>query len=67
MTVNERIKAAIEDSGLKQTYIAKNMGVSEPVLSSIINGKRKVSVEDFFALCNVLKMPAEQLWSYEAV
>lgn len=53
--VNERISAAVADSGLKQKYIADRIGVSEPTFSAILAGKRKVDVDEFFSLCQVLK------------
>ena len=63
--VNERISAAVEDSGLKQKYIADRIGVSEPTFSAILAGKRKVDVEEFFRLCRVLKKTPEELYHYK--
>lgn len=63
--VNERINAAVEDSGLKQKYIADRIGVSEPTFSAILSGKRKVDVDEFFSLCQVLQKTPEQLYHYK--
>lgn len=48
--VNERISAAVADSGLKKKYIADCIGISESAFSSLLTGKRKVSVDEFFCL-----------------
>ncbi len=63
--VNERINAAVEDSGLKQKYIADRIGVSEPTFSAILSGKRKVDVDEFFSICQVLQKTPEQLYYYQ--
>lgn len=63
--VNERISAAVADSGLKQKYIADRIGMSEPTFSAMLAGKRKVDVDEFFGLCQVLKKTPEELYHYE--
>lgn len=62
--VNERICAAVTDSGLKQKYIAVNIGMSEPTFSAVLAGKRKIDVDEFFKLCQVLKMTPSELYHY---
>ena len=39
--VNDRIKMAVEDSGLKQKHIAERIGMSEPSLSALLTGNRQ--------------------------
>ncbi len=63
--VNERINAAVEDSGLKQKFIADKIGISEPSFSAMLSGKRKIDVDEFFGLCMVLNMKPDQLYYYE--
>ncbi|MBR3503679.1 MAG: helix-turn-helix transcriptional regulator [Clostridia bacterium] len=63
--VNERISAAVADSGLKQKYIADRIGMSEPTFSAMLAGKRKVDVDEFFGLCQVLKKTPEELYHYK--
>lgn len=63
--VNERISAAVADSGLKQKYIANRIGMSEPTFSAMLAGKRKIDVDEFFRLCQVLKKTPEELYRYE--
>lgn len=63
--VNDRISAAVEDSGLKQKFIADKIGISEPSFSAMLSGKRKVDVDEFFGLCMVLNMNPDKLYHYE--
>ena len=52
--VNECIRAAVIDSGLKQRFIADAIGMSEPTLSAVLSGKRKVDVDEFFSIDDVI-------------
>ncbi len=46
MQMHERVKQYISDRGLSQKIIAANMGIPEPKLSLILNGKRRMTVDD---------------------
>ena len=65
--VNECIRAAVIDSGLKQRFIADAIGMSEPTLSAVLSGKRKVDVDEFFRLCQVLQKSPSELYNYKHV
>lgn len=62
--IHEAINRAVTDSGLKQKFIAESIGKSEPALSAMLAGKRKVDVDEFFSLCSVLKKTPEELYHY---
>lgn len=62
--VNERVCKAVADSGMKQKYIAERIGVSEPVFSAILAGKRKIDVDEFFGICKALRMTPDELYTY---
>lgn len=62
--VNERIRAAVVDSGMKQRAIAERIGVSENVFSQMLYGNRKISVDEFFQLCQVLQKTPDELYMY---
>ena len=63
--VYECICAAVADSGLKQKFIADRIGVSEPAFSAMLSGKRKIDVDEFFSLCQVLKKSPDELYRYK--
>ena len=64
------LKQIIQASGLKQSYIALNIGVTENVLSNLVSGRRRqllLSDQDMIAaLANLLQRPeAEILAAYD--
>ncbi len=63
--VNERVRAAVTDSGLKQKFIAERIGVTEPTFSAMLSGGRKIDVDEFFGLCRVLKKSPDELYNYK--
>lgn len=63
--VNDRVCRAVADSGMKQKFIAEKIGMSEPVFSAMLAGKRKIDVDEFFRIAVVLKMRPEVLYNYD--
>lgn len=53
-TIRERLNEAIKQSGLKQTEIAKKVGIKQPTVSQYISGKANPSLETFANICIVL-------------
>ena len=74
MSVNEAIKSAIDDSGRTQVWVANKINAINPSLnmdksklSAALNGKRKISGDEFIALCKALEINPdtnERLWFY---
>lgn len=64
--VQDRIGQAIVKSGLKQKYIAEQIGVSEQTLSAMLAGRRKIYVDEFFNLCAVLNETPNNLYGFES-
>lgn len=64
--LKDSISAAVNDSGLKQKYIAEQMGLSEPTFSAIMTGRRKIDVDEFFKLANILHKTPSELYNYAA-
>ena len=63
--VNANVRAAIEDMGVKQKFIAEKTGISEAALSAMLNEKQKISADDFFAIAYVLRIQPEALYNYK--
>ena len=55
-----RIKEYITQSGLKFGVIADRAGIPLNTFSAMINGKRKITAEEYFSICNALGVPLEQ-------
>ena len=56
----EKIKAYIEESGLKFGAIAERIGMPMNTFSAMMNGKRKITAEEYFAICKALDVPLEK-------
>lgn len=63
--VNANVRMAIDDSGLKQKFVAEKAGISEQALSAMLNERQKIGVEEFFAFCRVLQKSPEELYNYQ--
>ena len=63
MEVADKLKAYIEDNGIKQTYIAEKTGIDVKTLNAILNGYVRLSVDRLEAICKVLKVsPKKFFW-----
>ena len=63
-TLAEKLADAIDESGLKQKYIAEKAGISEQALSAMLNGRQKIDVETFFAVAVVLHLTPDQIYAF---
>lgn len=55
-----RIKEYMTKCGLKFCAVADRAGIPLNVFSAMINGKRKITAEEYFLICNALEVPLEQ-------
>jgi len=62
--MQNNIKQIIKSKGIKQTYICKELGINESVLSLIINGKRKPSQDRLRALARILNVSIKQMYPH---
>ena len=56
------IKQLITDKGLKQKYVAEQMGLSQNDFSNMMNGRKDFKVEYVAPLCKVLGISANELF-----
>lgn len=54
----EKIKAYLDEKGIKYTFVANEAGIPLNTLSAMLNCKRKISVEEYFTICIVLNVDA---------
>ena len=54
--MGSRIKEYILKAGLKQNVIAERAGIPESIFSAILNNKRKITVDEYFAICDALNV-----------
>lgn len=56
MGANEIIKAYIEDNGIRQSFVAKKIGMPPELLRRSLEGKRRLQADEFIAICEVLSL-----------
>ncbi len=57
--LGERIKDYIDSQGLKLGAIAERIGIPMNTFSTMMNGKRKITAEEYFAICKALNVPLD--------
>ena len=53
-TISERMRAYVNEKGISQKLMAENMGESEAMVSMMLNGKRKMTVDDYVRACKAI-------------
>lgn len=54
------LKKVVEDSGFKQSFIAKKIHISEGYMSQILTGKATPKLNDYVEICKFLKIPFDK-------
>lgn len=57
--LGERVKKFLDENGIKYGYVAESIGVSISTFSAMLNGNRKITAEEYFLICEVLKVNTE--------
>lgn len=57
--VGLKIKEYLDAKGIKYSYLAEKTGMPMNILSPTLNGKRKLSAEEYFIICEALGVSAE--------
>ena len=54
--VGQKIKAYLEDHGIKSSFLSEKTGITRPILSSILCGTRKIEVMEYYRICRALNV-----------
>ena len=57
--VGEQVKQYLKSHGIAQTFLAKQIGMKNNVLSSRLNDKSELSAEELYQIGEVLGVPLE--------
>ena len=60
LNVGLKIKQYLEKNGISQTYISKKTGIELPKLNLALNGKRRLTFEEYTIICGVLKVNTDK-------
>ena len=67
MYVYEKVRAYIDENGLKQISVAKKAGIPNVTFNAIMNGKRTLYAEDLRSICIALNVSPETFIDYKTV
>lgn len=56
-----RIKEVLEEKGIKQTWLAKEMGKSYNMVNSYAQNRRQPKIEDLYKIAEILKISVKEL------
>lgn len=59
--VGPKIKQYLDANGIKYSFLSEKIGIPMNVLSPMLNGKRKMAVEEYFMICRALGISTD--WS----
>lgn len=59
MCVYKKVRAYIDDNGLKQVVVAQKAGIPKTTFNAIMNGKRTMYADDLRAICLALNVSPE--------
>jgi len=60
MTVGEQIRLYLVKKGISQTWVSEQAKIALPKLNASLNKKRKLDVEEFSSIINVLNEDANK-------
>lgn len=53
------IKSYLDENGIKYSYVAKQIKMPINQLSAMLNGKRKMSADEYISICKSLGLPLD--------
>lgn len=60
LMLNEKIREYVVESGVKFSALAEKTHLSAATFSAMMNGKRKITAEDYFLICAALNVPLDK-------
>lgn len=60
MRVYEKVRAYIDEQGLKQKTVAERAGIPNVTFNAIMNGKRTLYADDLKSICIALQVSPEK-------
>ena len=63
MNVGKRVFEYLKQNGISQTHISKESGIPLPKLNLALNGKRRLTFEEYEEICWALGVSVDQFLS----
>lgn len=55
MVVQSKVAQYLEEQGIKQSWLAQKTGLTDNMISGILNGKRKMTADEFVRICKAIE------------
>lgn len=55
-----KVKEYLDENGIKYSFLSEKIGMPMNMLSPLLNGKRKMSAEEYFSICSALNVPVSK-------
>lgn len=49
----------MEERGIKQSFLKERLGMTASTVNALLNGNRGISAEEYFKICDALKVPLD--------
>jgi transcriptional regulator with XRE-family HTH domain len=59
--IYKSIEKYLTTKGIKQSFLSEKTGISEQILSAMLNGKRTIKVDEYFKICEALGISLDYL------
>lgn len=60
--IYKRLRRYVDEQGISQKQMAISMGISESKLSLMLNGSRRLTVDEYISACKALAVPPQKFF-----
>lgn len=62
--VGKEIKDYLEANGIKQSFVAEKVGITNSQMSAILNSGRSIDCVTYYKICAALNVPLDMFFSF---
>lgn len=66
MVVAENIRSYLKEKGIMFAAVADKAGMRKDSFTNCMNGKRKITVDEYIRICNALEVPLDTFCNQSA-
>lgn len=63
--IAEKIAGYVLDKGIRQSHLCKKTGMTKQGLCMALQGKRKLSIDEYAKICNALDLPLAYFFEFD--
>lgn len=65
MNVTSNINKYLVGKGIRKSYVAERTGITANALNLSLNGKRKLFIDEYVRICDVLEVPYDYFITFQ--